>query len=53
MAAFLVLLFAGAAGSDTVDGVFNLLGILLIAAGLGLGGYAYLLYQQEASGSRT
>ncbi len=46
-----VLVFAGAAGSDTVDGIFNLLGILLIAAGLGLAGYAYLLRQQETSGA--
>lgn len=49
----LVLLFAGAAGADAVDGIFNILGILLIAAGLGLAGYAYLLFQQEASGARS
>lgn len=49
----LVLLFAGAAGAGTVDWIFNILGILLIAAGLGLAGYAYLLYQQEASGARS
>jgi uncharacterized membrane protein HdeD (DUF308 family) len=48
----LVLLFAGAGGAEAVDWVFNILGILLIAAGLGLAGYAYLLYQQEASGAR-
>lgn len=48
----LVLVFAGAAGSGAVDGIFNLLGVLLIAAGLALGGYAYLLRQQEASGYR-
>jgi len=47
-----VLMFAGAAGAGAVDGIFNLLGILLIAAGLGLGGYAYLLRQQEMSGIR-
>jgi hypothetical protein len=35
-----------------VDGIFSLLGILLILAGLGLGGYAYLLRQQEMSGYR-
>jgi uncharacterized membrane protein HdeD (DUF308 family) len=48
-----VLMFSGAAGADAVDGIFNLLGILLIASGLGLAGYAYLLYQQEASGVRS
>jgi uncharacterized membrane protein HdeD (DUF308 family) len=41
----LLLLFAGAAGSDTVDGLFNLLGVLLIATGLALCGYAYMLRQ--------
>ena len=45
----LLLLFAGAAGSDTVDGLFNLLGVALIATGLALAGYAYMLRQQEAS----
>ncbi len=45
-----VLLFAGAAGADAVDGIFNLLGVLLIAAGLALAGYSYLLRQQEAQG---
>lgn len=44
-----VLMFSGAAGADAVDGIFNLLGILLIAGGLGLAGYAYLLRQQETS----
>lgn len=48
----LVLMFAGAAGSDAVDGIFNLLGIALIAAGLGLAGYSYLLRQQEMTGIR-
>lgn len=47
-----VLVFAGAAGASAVDGIFNVLGIVLIATGLGLGGYAYLLYQQEAAGVR-
>jgi hypothetical protein len=47
-----VLMFSGAAGSGAVDGIFSLLGILLILAGLGLGGYAYLLRQQEMSGYR-
>jgi uncharacterized membrane protein HdeD (DUF308 family) len=47
-----VLLFAGAAGSSAVDGIFSLLGILLIVVGLGLGGYSYLLRQQEMSGVR-
>jgi uncharacterized membrane protein HdeD (DUF308 family) len=42
----LVLIFAGARGADSVDGIFNLLGVLLIAAGLALGGYAYILRQQ-------
>lgn len=47
-----VLMFSGAAGSDAVDGIFNILGIVLIVAGAGLGGYAYLLRQQEAAGVR-
>ena len=47
-----VLMFAGAAGPGAVSGIFNLLGILLIVAGLGLGGYSYLLRQQEMSGIR-
>jgi hypothetical protein len=47
-----VLMFAGAAGPSAVSGIFNLLGILLIVAGLGLGGYSYLLRQQEMSGVR-
>jgi len=47
-----VLLFSGAAGSGAVDGIFTLLGILLIVVGLGLGGYSYLLRQQELSGYR-
>ncbi|MFO7531878.1 MAG: hypothetical protein R6W93_05415 [Candidatus Limnocylindrales bacterium] len=45
-----VLVFSGAAGAAAVDGVFNLLGIVLIAVGLGLAGYAYLLRQQALSG---
>jgi uncharacterized membrane protein HdeD (DUF308 family) len=45
-----VLVFSGAAGATAVDGVFNLLGIVLIAAGLGLAGYAYLLRQQALTG---
>lgn len=49
----LVLLFAGAAGSSAVDSIFKLLGIVLIVAGLGLGGYAYLLRQQVANGLRA
>jgi hypothetical protein len=49
----LVLLFAGAAGSSAVDSIFKLLGIVLIVAGLGLGGYAYLLRQQVANGVRA
>lgn len=48
----LVLMFAGAAGPDAVAGIFNLLGIALIVAGLGLAGYSYLLRQQEMSGLR-
>lgn len=48
-----VLMFAGAAGSGAVEGIFNLLGILMIVAAVALGGYAYLLRQQEASGGRS
>jgi uncharacterized membrane protein HdeD (DUF308 family) len=48
----LVLMFSGAAGSDSVSGIFNLLGIGLIVAGLGLAGYSYLLRQQEMTGVR-
>lgn len=47
-----VLTLAGASGSNTVDTVSSLLGIVLIIGGLGLGGYSYLLRQQEASGLR-
>jgi uncharacterized protein with PQ loop repeat len=47
-----VLMFAGAAGASSVDGIFNLVGILLIVAAAGLGGYAYLLRQQELNGVR-
>ena len=46
----LVLLFAGAAGASAVDSIFKLLGIVLIVVGLALGGYAYLLRQQDAHG---
>jgi uncharacterized membrane protein HdeD (DUF308 family) len=42
----LVLVLAGARGADAVDGIFNLLGVLLIAAGLALAGYSYMLRQQ-------
>ena len=42
-----VLMLAGAGGSSTVGSVFNLLGVIFIAAGLGLCGYAYMLRQQE------
>ncbi len=48
----LVLLMAGAAGASTVGNIFRLLGIVLIVAGLGLGGYAYLIRQQVANGVR-
>lgn len=48
----LVLLIAGAAGASTVGSIFKLLGIVLIVAGLGLGGYAYLLRQQVTNGVR-
>lgn len=47
-----VLVFAGAAGSSSVDGIFNLVGILLVVAAVALGGYAYLLRQQELNGVR-
>jgi uncharacterized membrane protein HdeD (DUF308 family) len=40
-----VLVFAGAAGADSVDGIFNLLGVLLVASGLALVGYSYMLRQ--------
>lgn len=46
-----VLMFAGAAGGDAVDGMFVLLGALLLVVGVGLWGYAYRLHQQEASTS--
>lgn len=51
-AAGVVLMFAGASGSGAVNSIFTLLGIVLIVAGLGLGGYSYLLRQQEMSGVR-
>lgn len=47
-----VLMIAGAAGSNAVNSIFTLLGILLIVTGLGLGGYSYLLRQQDMSGVR-
>jgi uncharacterized membrane protein HdeD (DUF308 family) len=43
----LILVFAGARGSSSVDTIFNLLGALLIAAGLALAGWAYMLRQEE------
>jgi uncharacterized membrane protein HdeD (DUF308 family) len=43
----LVLVLAGARGADSVDGIFNLLGVLLIASGLALAGYSYMLRQQD------
>ena len=46
-----VLMFAGAAGGDAVDGMFVLLGALLIAVGLGLALYSYRLRQEEMPGS--
>lgn len=52
LVAGVVLTFAGAAGSDTVNTVYSFLGIVLILAGGGLCAYAYLLYQQEAHGVR-
>lgn len=48
-----VLTFAGAAGTNTVNTVYSFLGILLILAGGGLCAYAYLLHQQEAHGARS
>ena len=42
-----LLVLAGARGADSVDGIFNWLGVLLIAAGLALAGYAYMLRQQD------
>lgn len=46
----LALMLAGARGSESVDGIFNLLGVLLIASGLALAGYSYML-RQQAEGS--
>lgn len=43
----LVLVLAGARGADSVDGIFNWLGVLMIASGLALAGYAYMLRQQD------
>jgi uncharacterized protein with PQ loop repeat len=48
-----VLMFAGASGSGAVDGIFNLLGILMGVAAVALGGYAHLLRQQEVNGVRS
>ena len=48
-----VLTLSGAMGAGTVDQVFSILGIALMITGLGLCGYAYLLYQQEATGVRA
>jgi uncharacterized membrane protein HdeD (DUF308 family) len=42
----LVLVLAGARGAGAVDGIFNWLGVLLIAAGLALAGYSYMLRQE-------
>ena len=44
-----VLIAAGAAGSDSVDGLFNLLGVLLAAAGVALAGYSYMLLAHDPS----
>jgi hypothetical protein len=43
----LILVFAGAGGASSVDTIFNLLGVLLIAAGLALAGWAYMLRQED------
>ncbi|MEX1297019.1 MAG: hypothetical protein AB1Z67_12710 [Candidatus Limnocylindrales bacterium] len=43
----LLLVLSGARGAGAVDGIFNWLGVLLIAAGLALAGYSYLLRQQS------
>jgi len=48
-----VLIISGAAGSNTVNSVFTLLGIVLILGGVALVAYGYLLRQQEATGVRT
>jgi uncharacterized membrane protein HdeD (DUF308 family) len=47
----LVLMFAGAGGGSDVDWLFNILGVLLIASGLALAGYSYMLRQDEVSGA--
>jgi uncharacterized membrane protein HdeD (DUF308 family) len=47
----LLLVFAGAGGDDAVDGLFNILGVLLIASGLALCGYAYMIRQREMQGA--
>ena len=51
-AAGVVLTFSGAGGSSAVDGIFVLLGVLLVIGGVGLAGYAYMLRQREMSGVR-
>jgi len=43
-----VLVFAGAAGADSVDKWFSWLGVLLIASGLALVGYSYMLRQEDS-----
>jgi uncharacterized membrane protein HdeD (DUF308 family) len=47
----IVLVLAGAGGADAVRSVFTALGIVLIVAGVALGGWAYLLYQRHAGAS--
>jgi hypothetical protein len=37
----------GAGGADGGVGLFNILGVLLIASGLALCGYAYMIRQRE------
>lgn len=44
-----VLLFAGAGGASQVNSVFRLVGILLIFLAVGLGGWAYVLYQRQSA----
>jgi uncharacterized membrane protein HdeD (DUF308 family) len=49
----LILILSGAAGPSAVSSTFTLLGIVLIVGGVAMGGYAYLLRQQEVSGVRA